>query len=378
MRPQPVRSMFGRSAIAALVALTLVPVSAASPKRQAQAAGRPIFDCTGMQATAARLKAGLPVQDGWIRSTEEQIKAARAGVMQSRDAMWALAFKTLTNAATHQLALAREFQDQIENLQGYSPLARQKWLERVKKLKESADDLEKIANSAKAGVDLGPAIAKNRLTLEEFVKQIGESSISDEIGIKAAAFAGPAGVAVVETFLLGRDVSFAFAEGKMSVDELKAAERNLDNMRAARSAVQSRAYELDGIVASPDCAPAVAASKSGTTAPSPAPAPVPPASSPATSSPVPPAKAEPPAPPGSTVTPGGGHGGSVLLGLAVVGGAGYYAYTKLKNCGAGDTGQIGSSCSRGTPNACAAAQAVQEAYCKCMGYSGQYGGNCVK
>ena len=379
MQLQPVRSMFGRSAIAALVALTLVPVSAASPRRQAQAAGGPIFDCTGMQATAARLKAGLPVQDEWIRRTEEQLRVAREGVQQSKEALQGLALKTARDLVAHQLKLVRDLQTAIANAKGYSPIGRQKWLARVEKLKEGADAIEKLANSGKAGADLGTAISKNRGTLEEFVKQVNESGISDELGIKAAEFAGPVGVAVVETFVAARDASFALWEGKMTADELNSAERNLNQMRAARQTVQSRAYELDGIVASPDCAPTPAAPQGRATTTSPTPAPVPPASSPATSSPVPPAKADAPAPTGAaTTTSGGGHGGAVLLGLAAVGGLGSVAYTKLKNCGAGDTGQIGSSCSRGTPNACAAAQAVQEAYCKCMGYSGQYGGNCVK
>ncbi|MEI6244930.1 MAG: hypothetical protein WCQ64_07765 [Acidobacteriota bacterium] len=61
---------------------------------QAQAAGQPIFDCSGLQATSARLKAGLPVQNEWIRRTEEQLKAAREGVQQSKEALQELAFKT--------------------------------------------------------------------------------------------------------------------------------------------------------------------------------------------------------------------------------------------------------------------------------------------
>jgi len=80
----------------------------------------------------------------------------------------------------------------------------------------------------------------------------------------------------------------------------------------------------------------------------------------------------------SATSGGGGGGGALLLGLAVAGGAGYYAYTKIKNCGEADPGKIYSVCSRGTTAACRAAEAAQDAYCKCMGYSGQFGGNCVK
>ncbi|MEI6244931.1 MAG: hypothetical protein WCQ64_07770, partial [Acidobacteriota bacterium] len=143
----------------------------------------------------------------------------------------------------HQLKMVRELQDAIENARGYSSIARAKWLARVDKLKEGADAIDKLAKSGKAGADLGTAISKNRGSLEEFVKQVNESGISDELGLKAAEFAGPVGVAVVETFVAARDASFALWEGKMSADELNAAQRNLDQMRAARQAVESRAYE---------------------------------------------------------------------------------------------------------------------------------------
>lgn len=331
---------------------------------QAQAAGQPIFDCSGLQSTAARLKAGLPVQNEWIRRTEEQLKAAREGVQQSKEALQGLALKTARDLAVHQLKMVRDLQTAIENARGYSSIARAKWLARVDTLKEGADAIEKLANAGKAGADLGTAISKNRGTLEEFVKQVNESGISDELGLKAAEFAGPVGVAVVETFVAARDASFALWEGKMSADELNAAQRNLDQMRAARQAVESRAYELDGIVAS-ECAPKAPAPKDRVSVqPAEPPAPPPPAATPVP----PPAKAPAAARPAKSG--GGGTGVGVLLGLAVAGGAGYYVYNKSKTCVA-PTSNILAICSQSSSSsACKTALADQDAFCKCSGYSG--------
>lgn len=338
---------------------------------QAQAAGQPIFDCSGMQSTAARLKAGLPIQDEWIRRTEEQLQAARAGVQQSKEALKGLALKTARDMALNQLKMINDLRATIEGARGYKAGAQAQWLARVDKLKESADAIEKLVNAGTAGAELGAAISQNRGTLETFVQQINESGISDELGLKAAELAGPVGVAVVETFVAGRDAFFAAYEGKTSADELNAAERSLAQMRAAKSLVESRAYELDGIVAS-ECAPKPPAPRDRISvtppdAPTAAPAPATPPTKPGASAP-------------TKMKGGGGAGAGVVIGLAIAGGAGYYAYKQLKTCVA-PTSNILAICSQNSSStACKTAIADQDAYCKCEGYSkfDTVGGSCVK
>jgi hypothetical protein len=68
---------------------------------------------------------------------------------------------------------------------------------------------------------------------------------------------------------------------------------------------------------------------------------------------------------------------TVLLVAALAGGAGYYAYTKM--C-AVPTDNVLTVCSSqgGSSAACKSAIAAADKYCKCKGYSGQSGGNCVK
>jgi len=338
---------------------------------QAQAAGQPIFDCSGMQSTAARLRAGLPVQDEWIRRTEEQLKAAKEGVQQSKEALKELAMKTAKDLAVHQLEMVRQLQDAVKNAPG--AIAKAKWLARIDTMKEGAEAVEKATTSLNAGVDLGVAIRQNRATLEEFLKQVQESGISDELGVKAAELAGPVGVAVVETFVAARDAFFAGYSGKMSLDEQDAAERNLAQMRAAKSAVESRAYELEGIVAA-ECAPKPPAPKDRMMFPDPAPA----------AAPAPPQPAPQPAPV-PTARQSSGHGSAgtvVMLGLAAAGGVVLYQAKKqaaTANCVA-PTADIPSLCASSNRAACSAALADQLAYCQCEGYSTMNNtiGSCVK
>jgi len=229
-----------------------------------QAAGNPIFDCTGMQQTSARLKAGLPVQDEWIRRTEEQLRAAERGVTESKQALQDLAIKNAIQLAQSQLSAAADMKTALENAKGFSTLKRGQWLQkvdRIKQLGEQIDNASKVGNSAIAGNNLGKLMQENRATLQDFINQISESGIADELGIKAASFAGPVGVLVVETFMVARDTALALGGGVISASEAATARQNLDQMRLARRDVANRANELDKILASPEsnCTPKPAA-----------------------------------------------------------------------------------------------------------------------
>jgi hypothetical protein len=240
-----------------MVLSTISPHAAAFEQ---QAAGNPIFDCTGMQQTSARLKAGLPVQDEWIRRTEEQLRAAEKGVTESKQALQDMALKQAIQLAQSQLSAAADMKTALENARGFSTLKRGQWLQkvdRIKQLGEQIDNASKVGNSAIAGNNLGKLMQENRATLQDFINQISESGIADELGIKAASFAGPVGVLVVETFMVARDTALALGSGVMSASEAATARENLAQMRAARNDVANRAFELDRILASPDsnCTP---------------------------------------------------------------------------------------------------------------------------
>ena len=234
----------------------------AAPSFSQQAAGNPIFDCAGMRTTSARLKAGLPLQDQWIKSTEAQLRDAEAGVRQSKETLQATAVKSAIDLATGQLKAVADFRTALENANGFSLVKRGQWLQKVARLEELAQNIDKatkVGGAAVAGRNLGTLMQTNRATLQDFISQISESGISDELGLKAAVFAGPAGVLVVQTFMVARDVGFAAAEGVMSATEAAAARDNLAQMRAAGDTVRSRAYELDSIVGGSDCTPRTAA-----------------------------------------------------------------------------------------------------------------------
>jgi hypothetical protein len=248
-----------RTARATIAILLLTTISPYAEAWQGQAAGNPIVDCTGMRATSERLKAGLPVQDEWIRRTEEQLRAAERGVTESKEALQDIAIKQAIQLAQSQLSAAADMKTALENARGFSTLKRGQWLQkvdRIKQLGEQIDNASKVGNSAIAGNNLGKLMQENRATLQDFINQISESGIADELGIKAASFAGPAGVLVVETFMVARDTALALGGGVISASEAATARQNLDQMRLARRDVANRAYELDSIIASTrECTP---------------------------------------------------------------------------------------------------------------------------
>lgn len=317
-----------RATIAFLVVSAISPVHGyadlaavrAAAAFEQQAAGQPIFDCSGMQSTSARLKAGLPVQDEWIRRTEEQLRAAERGVTESKEALQDMAIKSAIQLVQSQLSAAADMKTALENARGFSTLKRGQWLQKVDRIKQLAEDIDnasKIGNAAAAGNSLGRLMQTNRATLQDFINQISESGIADELGIKAAAFAGPVGALVVETFMVARDTALALGSGVLSANEAATARQNLAQMRAARSDVASRAYELDTILASNNCAPKPPPPQDRIQVQRPAETPAaPPAETPAAT----PSLPTTPAPSG-----GGGHTGALIgiLGAAIGGGLAY-------------------------------------------------------
>lgn len=354
-----------------VVAIVLIAMLASSGPVPAiaqgvSAPGRPIIDCTGLQSTAARMRAGLPAQDEAIRRTEAQLNAARQGRREAQGDLQTAMLKSATLAAEQTLSVVRDAQSAIRTATG-SAANRQKWFERYEALKKSAEAIEKLTSSGAAGASIGTAIREHQLTATSLLKDIEASGISDELGLKAAEFAGPLGVVSVAVSIAARDLIYAGISTYVTGNEVEAAERNLAEMRAARRAIDSKIYEMEGIVASPDCGakpPNPADRMMVQKEPDPAPA------SPATQSPA----------PARAPKKGGGGGGMMLLALAAAGGAGYYAYTKAKTCTPPTTNVLTVCSQSSSSSACKTAIADQDAYCKCEGYASfsTIQGQCVK
>jgi hypothetical protein len=365
--PVPVR----RTALFTALALACGPVAPittyTSPATgyQNQAAGKPIFDCTGLQATADRMRAGLPAQDEAIRRTQEQLDAARTGVKESVQEAQLLALKEATNAAVHQLDYVRETKSMIAK-SAASNADRLKWNAIVDKIKDAAEKVQNATTSGASGLNIGTAIRENQLTLSTFAKELEGSGISDELGKAAAtAIAGPAGGLAVEIGISARDAIAAGWGLYNNVSEADAAQRNLDTMRQARSSIDSRIYEINDILKT-ECAP-------------PPPPPQdrimtrPPAAEPPPYTPVP-----DPAPQQAAPAHHGGGGGAVV-GVLLAGAAGVAVYGYAKNkygttdtttCTA-PTADIVSICAAGGgSSACQTALANQTTFCKCEGYAG--------
>jgi len=366
--PVPVR----RTALLTALALACGPVApittytAPAREYQGQAAGKPLFPCDELRATAARMRAGLPAQDDAIRKTQQQLDAARTGVRESAQEAQMLALKEATGAAVHQLDFVREAKSLLEK---YPPSNMDRLAGALGKIHDAAENLEKLTNSGAAGVNIGAAIRQNQLTMSTFVRELQDSGISDELAKAAvASLAGPAGLLAVEIGITARDAIAAGWGLYNNVTEADAAQRNLDTMRESRSLIDGRLYEINDILTSP----ATGCSKP--------PAPPqdrimtqPPAADPPPYTPVPPAK--PAAAAVKTPPQHHGGGGQAVAGLLLGGAAAaaLYGYAKNKygpnnNCVA-PTADIPDLCSVGHSSACSQALANQVAYCQCRGYS---------
>lgn len=249
------------TAIAAV--LTAASASLYAAAQDFRAPGQPKFDCTGMSATAARLRAGLPLQDEWIKKTEAQLKAAEDGYLESKAELMSAFIDGAKNVAEHYLSLASAAQDLVENTQGFSSLARHDWKVQYEKVKFAGEAIEKSLKSGAAGYTAASSeVAKARAVLDQFKMFLLESGIGDEatkIGAEkfvALKLLSPQAALMVEMLKVSRDALFAGMSMKMTADEADAARRNLEQMKAASQASKDRIYELEQIVATePQCTP---------------------------------------------------------------------------------------------------------------------------
>jgi hypothetical protein len=263
LTPSAARPLFAAAFVAVATSAThlvlaLPTAPPATVQGGFQAPGAPIYaTCDSMQATVDKLKAGLPLQNEWIRRSEEQLRAAEEGVRGSQDQLKDMALKAAVDLVASQLEMVRAMKAGIAK-SAASNATRLKWLERVDRLKEAAEKIEQAEKLGKAGVEgnqLGAAIAQNRAQLADFLKFLDDSGIGDAAALQLAEFAGPVGVAVVETLTVARDVLYATFQGKMSADEASAHRTNLEGMKSAKAGVETRIYELNTDIAAGRCQP---------------------------------------------------------------------------------------------------------------------------
>lgn len=361
-------------AILSLLAQTSTPL-ALGQTPGFQAPGGPI--CSGLTERADRLEAGLPVQDQWIQKTEEQLRAAEAGLVEPRDALLDIALKSAQQLVLDQLKMVRGAREEIANARGFSRLSDAAterrlaqlngWVDRIVKSGEEVEKVVKVGKAGVAGADFGRVINVNRATLGEFIKFIETSGISDELGLKAAQLTGPVGVLIVESFMVGRDLLYAGLQGAMTVRDVEAARDNLASLRASRDNVASKAFELR--YESEKClrdqpAPPATQDRMLVTPP---PAGGAPASTPAS---------PPAAPPEQKKS--GGPDPSVVLGVAALaGGAAYYGYQKYgKTCT--KPAQPAYACDTAPSSSqCASQKSEWKTYCDCAGIVTPPGAVCV-
>lgn len=337
---------------------------------QAQARGGPIFDCPGMTDSISRLAKGLPVQDEWIRRTEEQLLAAEQGNLASQAERNSVFRNALQDLATTQIEQALTLRRQVEALQsaGLNRAARRAVLERIDAMKsggERLEELKQLHEAGAAGVNFGEVLRKNAADLRSFATFLQDSGISDELASSVATYAVPGvGALVVETFKVVRDLGFAQWKVNMTASEAHAARRNLDDMRAARNDVSTKIYEYQQTLRTgcPQSAPRDAA-RTVEAAPQ--------------STPVAPVSATPPAP-GSGVKRGSGGGGQALVYgslAAVVGGA--YLYKEYSGAQCTAPADIGGYCLsiQMRSSECQQWLAERKTYCSCLGLTSN-GGNC--
>ncbi len=363
-----------RPVIAVILTTSIVTTTLVRPAAQ-QAPGQPIYDrsCSQAIADAERLEADLVRQDERIRRTEQQLAAAEGAVSDSVSDLEGMALAHARDLALRQLETVRTLRRAIEARtppSGRDDAATRRrlemlntWVDRIAEAGEQVEEVVSEGQILQRRAQLEGALVRNRATLADFANYLQETGVGDELGVKLAALAGPAGVLAVETAIVLRDVAFAAAGGYFSAQEAARHRETLGTLKAMRARVSDFAFQLRAEAARCTATPRPDDRINVTP---PGDARMPPAD-PATSTPAP------------KVEEKKGGGGDTLywLGLAgLAGGAAYYAYGKTCTP---PTQNVLTVCSSqgGSSSACQNAVNEQDKYCKCEGYGGfdrQFGG----
>ena len=325
------RKTFVPAVAAAGLAAVLIQ-SLPNPKLHAQqAAGAPILrPCGEINAAITRMKEGLPRQQDWIRRAEQQLRDAQQGVMASEEARRALFVNALQDYLTRQIDRMNTLRARVEALQsvGFSRRARREILDFAGKAEAAIEDsnemqeqLGKLAKAGRSGFDFGQALRENKATLEDLLKFVNDSGISEEALEALKPLAPVTGEYIVEGGKLLIEWGATLWEGRISDREHQRAQDDLHRLRVAyernRTIIVELEQDLARSIAEGQC-PELAAQRSQN--PSSLTPPLPEPTAPA-----------PPPPAAAPEKKGGGAGGAITAGLlGAAGVAGYLAYEEYK------------------------------------------------
>lgn len=350
--------------VIAVILTTFTSSTASVRPRIQQAPGRPIYDrsCEQAIADAERLEADLVRQDERIRRTEQQLAAAEGSRAEATAELEGMALKAVRDLAIRQLEAVRTLRRAIEartpaRNENEAATRRRletlnQWVDRIQQAGEAIETTASRGQLLQRRAELDNALIRNRATVSDFANFLQESGVGDEVGVKLAALAGPAGVLAVETAIVLRDVAFAAAGGYFSAQEAARHRETLGTLKAMRDRVSDFAFQLRAEATRCAAAPRPADRISVT----------PPSETPST----------PPPPAPKAEEKNGGGGGDTLywLGLGgLVGAAAYYKYGRTCTVPTENTLSVCNS-QGGSSEACRTAIAKSNEYCKCEGHSG--------
>src|SRR5690349_14296543 len=107
---------------------------------QSAASGPILPSCGSMHATVDKLKAGLPLQNEWIKRSEDQLRAAEEGVRGSQEELKNMAVKAALDLVKHQLQMISDMK--VMARAAKSAEARNRLLDRIKLIENATEKIE--------------------------------------------------------------------------------------------------------------------------------------------------------------------------------------------------------------------------------------------
>lgn len=270
------------SLLALVVAIVAVASSAFArtpAAAQTQAAGRPICPDPGL---VTQLQSGLPAMDEAIRRTEAQLDAARQASINAdaaaRERAIDAAKSEVQSAIGDFVGNALTLRRRVEALRraGLARGARRELLEQAKDAQEILEQLQKMQSYwsdaqqliavGGAGYQTGVELRTAARSFAQDVTRINElfvnTGIWDALGENLSGSFGPFGSLAFRAARAAMDIGFSVAESALSESEYLTASRHLDVMRAQRSRIESRIFDMQQVMA--NCAPMPQTSSSPT------------------------------------------------------------------------------------------------------------------
>lgn len=200
-----------------------------------QAGGRPYVDCVSAPVRLARMERGMGVQQEALRRAEAHLRQAESGNAEATQETEEAILEQARDWAQEKLTLTRKVKA-LKEL-GLTPEKRRRFLELVQEVEDSLEKITEIKDEiADAGqkADALASLMENGVNLQNLATFLDESGMSDEAATAAAtALLGPAGLGVVEGFMLARDLAFTGVKQVLSDQELAQARRTYEALKHA-------------------------------------------------------------------------------------------------------------------------------------------------